>query len=181
MDRAARSPARFACQKAFGRLIRQPYFAPLLSIAFKLELLWCLNAVLAVNDHELIVLDLIPILGLCSKEVSLCIHRGEADLLVLTDVPHLKKLCFHVLHNFHFHFLDDVLVPSNHALPNVHLKRLHPKHKRRSTSIPELLLDSCKHLIVENILHIAFTLVVDMCHFGPWASSANWSPPTLPS
>ena len=52
-------------------------FAPLLSIVFKLELLWCFNAVLAVNDHELIVLDLIPILRLCLKEVSLRIHRGE--------------------------------------------------------------------------------------------------------
>jgi hypothetical protein len=38
--------------------------APLLSTAFKLKLLRCNNAVFSVNDHELIVLDLIPILGL---------------------------------------------------------------------------------------------------------------------
>jgi hypothetical protein len=66
--------------------------APLFPTAFKLEFLRCNNAVLAVNDYELIVLDLIPILWLHPHEVSLRIYRGEADLLVLIDVPHLKKL-----------------------------------------------------------------------------------------
>jgi hypothetical protein len=101
--------------------------APLFSTAFKLELLRCSNAMLAVNDHELIVLDLIPILWLCPQEVSLRIHWGEADLLALIDVPHLKKLCLHTLHNFRFHFPDYVLVLGNHALRNVHLKGSHPK------------------------------------------------------
>jgi hypothetical protein len=88
-----------------------------------------LNAVLAINDHEIIVLDLIPILWLCPQEVSLRIHWGEAYLLALIDVPHLKKLCLHALHNFRFHFPDDVLFLGNHALRNVHLKGLHPKHE----------------------------------------------------
>jgi hypothetical protein len=129
--------------------------------------------VLAVNDHELIVLDLIPILRLCPQEVSLRIHGGEADLLALIDVPHLKKLCLHALLNFRFHFPDDVLVLGNHALHNVHLKGLHPKHERRSTSAPELFLDSCKLLIVKDFLSIASSLVVNMCHAGPEASSSS--------
>ena len=153
---------------------------PLFSTAFKLELLWCLNAVLAVNNHEFVVLDLIPIFWLCPKEVSLHIHRDEADLLALIDVPHLKKLYLYALHNFHFHFPNDVLVFCNHALRNVHLKGLHPKHKRWSTSVPELFMDSCKLLIVKNFFSITLTLVVDMCHSGPGASSASWSLPTLP-
>jgi hypothetical protein len=102
----------------------------LLPIAFKLELLRCSNAVLVINDHELIVLDLIPILRLRPQEVSLYIHQGEADLLALIDVPHLKKLCLHALYNFRFHFPDYVLVLCNHALRNVHLKGLHPKQER---------------------------------------------------
>jgi hypothetical protein len=65
--------------------------APLLPTAFKLELLRCSNIVLAVNDHELIVLDLIPVLRLRPQEVSLRIHQGEADLLALIDVPHLPS------------------------------------------------------------------------------------------
>jgi hypothetical protein len=129
--------------------------------------------VLAINDHEIIVLDLIPILWLCPQEVSLRIHWDEADLLALIDVPHLKKLCLHALHNFLFHFLDDVLVFGNHALRNVHLKGLHPKYERRSTSVPELFLDSYKLLIVRDFLSIASSLVVDMCHAGPGASSAS--------
>ena len=156
------------------------YIAPLLPIAFKLELLWCLNVVLAVNDHELIVLNLIPILWLCPQEVFLHIHKGEAHLLALIDVPHQKKLCLHALYNFCFHFLDDVLVLGNHALCNVHLKGLHPKNERKSTSVPELFLDSWKVLIVRDFFNIASPWIVDMCHSGPEASSTNWSPPTLP-
>ena len=140
---------------------------------------WCLNAVLAVNDHEF-VLDLIPILWLCSQEVPLHIYWSEANLLALIDVPHLKKIYLHVLHNFYFHFPDDVLIFCNHALRNIHLKGLHPKHKRRSTSIPEFFLDSYKLLIIRDFLNIASTPVVNMCHSEPEASSANWSPPTLP-
>ena len=157
------------------------YFAPLLPTTFKLKLLWCLNALLAVNYHEFIVLDLIPILRLCPQEVSLHIHQDEADLLVLTDVPHLKKLCLHTLLNFRFHFPDDELVLCNHALRNVHFKRLHPKQKRRSTSIPKLFLDSYKLLIVKDFFNIASILVANMHHSKPGASSTNWSPPTLPS
>jgi hypothetical protein len=71
--------------------------APLLPTAFKLELLRCSNAILTVNNHELIILDLIPILWLRPQEVSLRIYRGEADLLALIDVPHPKKLCLHAL------------------------------------------------------------------------------------
>jgi hypothetical protein len=37
---------------------------PFFSLSFKLELLQCHNTVLAIYDHELIVLDLIPALGL---------------------------------------------------------------------------------------------------------------------
>jgi hypothetical protein len=102
---------------------------PLLSTAFKLELLGCSNAVLAINDHELIVLDLIPVLGLRPQKVAFRIHRGEANLLPLIDVPHLNKLRLHALHNFRFHFPDYVLVLRNHALRKVHLKRLHPKQE----------------------------------------------------
>ena len=84
---------------------------------------------LAINDHELIVLDFIPILQLCPLEVFLHIHRGEEDLLALTAIPRLKKLCLHALHNFLFQFPDDVFVAINHTLHNVHLKRLHPKQE----------------------------------------------------
>jgi hypothetical protein len=48
--------------------------APLFSTAFKLELFGCSNAKLAINDHELIVFDLIPVLGLRPQEVSLRVH-----------------------------------------------------------------------------------------------------------
>ena len=148
-------------------------FTPLFPIAFKLEFLLCLNVVLAVNDHELIILDLIPILWFCLQEVSLRIYRGEADLLALTNVPHLKKLYLHTLHNFRFHFPDDELVLCNYALHNVHLKGLHPKHERRSTSVPEFFLDSYKLLIVKDFVNMASTLVVDMRHSGPRASNAS--------
>ena len=142
-------------------------FAPLLPTTFKLELLWQFNAMLAINDHELIVLDFIPILQLCPLEVFLHIHRGEEDLLALTAIPHLKKLCLHALHNFLFQFPDDVFVAINHTLHNVHLKRLHPKQEWGSTSVLELPLDSCKLFIVRDSHRIAFTPVVNMGHSGP--------------
>ena len=128
---------------------------------------------LVVNNHELVVLDLIPILWLCPQEVSLRIHWDEANLLALIDVPHLKKLYLPALHNFRFYFLDDVLILCNHTLRNVHFKGLHPKHERQSKSVPKLFLDSCKLLIVKDFLSIALIPVVNMFHSGLGASSAS--------
>jgi hypothetical protein len=47
---------------------------PFFSTSFKLELLQHGNVLLAVYDHEFFVLDLIPVLGLQSQEVSLLIN-----------------------------------------------------------------------------------------------------------
>jgi hypothetical protein len=116
------------------------------------------NARLLSSPH----LDLIPVLGLRSKELAFVVNWGEADLLPLKNVLHLNDLNLHAFHNFGLHLLYDVLILGHYALCNIHGVRLHTKYERSHVEVPEFLLCSCELFELGDLLILTTTHIVHM-------------------
>jgi hypothetical protein len=117
---------------------------------------------LPVYDHELVVLDLIPILGLRSKKLAFVVNWDEADLLPLKNVPHLNELSLHAFHNFGLHLHYDVLILGRYTLCNIHEVRLHIEYERSRAKVLELLLHSCILFELGDLFILTTTRIVHM-------------------
>ncbi len=87
-----------------------------LSAASLLEILGCKDAMLSVNDHEVSIHDLFPLLRLLSQKLIIFANGREANLLSLLHVDHLNELFLDIFENVLLQSSNDVLVIREDAL-----------------------------------------------------------------
>jgi hypothetical protein len=117
---------------------------------------------LPVYDHELVYLDLIPVLGLRSKELAFVVNWGEADLMPLKNVPNLNEFNLHAFHTFGLHLPYDVLILGHYASYNIHGVCLHTEYERSRAEVPELLLHNCELFELGDLFILTTTRIVYM-------------------
>ena len=96
---------------------------------------------LPVDDHELSVLDLIPLFRLPLQELSLGVDGSQTDFLSLLDIDHLNKLSCDTLNHVLLQGSDDILVLRQYALIDIYLLRFHIQEEAILVCVPKLLLD----------------------------------------